>query len=193
MKGGSFHWYVLIFPRSLNQRPAVVLQQSRSDSDQRREVHSQFWIEPAPGESTQSHPQGLLSLSLSWWDPFRPRSSSVAGWSWPCAWFRHTAQSCSSPAWWCCERTGCCRSTCSKAGVRRTRPPAERPGSSWRWWWPGWDPASTARRCLSLRSVSPEVLARGWVWSRQGMGNLKWEQNRFLFYLCYYTILLFVL
>ncbi len=136
----------------------VILQQSRSEISPIIAAWGPFTVldqEPAPvHERTQR---------LSWSSAIRPRNSSAAGWSSPCAWCRRTARSCSSPAWWCCGTTGRCKSRRSTAGARHKPLPTERPGNSWRWWWPGWG----SREYSQALSFSEIRVTGG---SREGLG-----------------------
>lgn len=109
----------------------------------------------------------FLSRSL-----LMPRCSSAVGSAWPCAWGHRTVRSCSSPGWWRSGMTGRCRSRCSTVGGLHTPPRAGRPGSSWRWWWPGWGPGCTATSCPSLRRGSPEAQMMGMLCSTQGTVEL---------------------
>lgn len=109
-----------------------------------------------------------------------PRCSSAVGSVWPCAWGRRTVRSCSSPGWWRSAMTGRCRSRCSTGGGRR-RPPREgRPGSSWRWWWPGWGPGCKATSCPSPRRASREARKMETRCSTRGTVKLRgeWKSRR---------------
>lgn len=105
-----------------------------------------------------------------------PPCSSAVGSVSPCAWGRHTVQSCSSPGSWKNVMTGRCRSRYSTGGGRRTPLRAGPPGSSSRWSWPRWGPGCTARSCPSLRRWSPEALMMGMPCSTLGSVNLRQEK-----------------